>query len=431
MALKDIEAFLANEIFEAQFDSSGQFSLDEGRSLDKLAQYQSERPGLWLVKLVQAATALGASEFKVRQFLNTTSVCFRPNSPLEWEPWLKSNAASQPGTRHLQLALQAASTIPEIKMVMKVGKQSWQVERGAAGLPFLPEPLAAIEISRQWQFTPSLLTHLRRSRLQLEESLLLQELGRYAPLAVRLDNRLLNDPVINKPPGLRLGVYVPALWTRPKPAIPYTAVERLVVGPGLGLMDHSLRLPYVLQRNGFKAKPEGQNLFLQQWVGPDWLSTRDWKSHLRQSTPGYSRFDSRIERNDEVLEIWPDYNRALGAITLSGYLSLDINRNREGRLYLVKDGILLKPKTLPKELEQTLVIWSAPQINTDLTQLQAIEDEVYQDVYRTVCYHLKEAADQLLEELGYSFTAAMKMADALQRAKAATRYLAEQLSQSA
>lgn len=425
MALKDIEDFLAHEVLEAQFDSSGQFSLDESRSLDKLAQYQSDRPGLWLVKLLQAAVALGASEFRVGQLLNTTTVQFRPGCEVEWEPWLKANAASQAGARHLQLALQAASTIPEIKMTMKVGGQHWQVERGAARLPFQPEPGQLVEITRQWQFTPSLAPHFRRARLQLEEALLLQELGRYAPLAVRLDRRLLNDPVINKPPGLRLGVFVPPLISRPKPAIPYTAVERLVVGPGLGLMDHSLRLPHVLQRNGFKSKPEGRSLFLQQWVGPEWLAEREWQAQLRTQKPGFSSFDSRIERNDEVLELWPDYNRGLGAILVSGYLSLDINRHREGRLYLVKDGVLLKPKTLPDPLQQALVIWSAPQVNTDLTQLQAIEDEIYRGIYREVCQHLQEAADHFLEEVEMSFTAGLKMGDEIYRAKVASGYLRE------
>ena len=429
MALKDIEEFLSREIHEAQFVSSGQFSLDESRSLDKLAQYQSERPGLWLVKLLQAAVALGAEEFRVRQFANTTSVNFRPAQKVEWEPWLRSNAASQPGLRHLQLALQAASTIPGARIGLKLGNQRWQVERGAVRLPFLPEASDTIEITRQWHWTASLPAHFRQARLQLDEAMLLQELGRYAPAGVRLDNRLLNDPVINKPPGLRLGVYVPALWVRPKPAIPYTAVERLVVGPGLGLMDHSLRTPYLLQRNGFRAKPEGNSLFLQQWVGPDWLETREWKKRLRQLRPGYSSFNSRIERNDGLFEIWPDYNNGLGAILVSAYLSLDINRNREGRLYLVKDGVLLKPKTFPPQLEQALVIWSAPEVNTDLTQLQAVEDEVYRKIYHNVCRHLKVAADQLLAEVDLNFSAAAKLGDAVQRAKSAARYLEKQVSQ--
>ncbi|MFN8610839.1 MAG: hypothetical protein U0931_25075 [Vulcanimicrobiota bacterium] len=427
MALKDIEEFLAREIHEAEFDSAGQFSLDESRSLDKLAQYQSERPGLWLVKLLQAAVALGAQELKVRQFLNTTTVNFQPTQSPDWEPWLKACAAPQPGMRHLQVALQAASTLPGVRVILKSGDgQRWQVDRGATQLPFQPAPGSNLEISRQWQFTPSLPAQLRRARMQVEEGLLLQELGRYAPAAVRLDGRLLNDPVINKPPGLRLGVYVPALWTRPKPAIPYTAVERLVVGPGLGLMDHSLRVPYLLQRNGFKTKPEGAGLFLQQWVGPEWLGNRDWLPRLRQLRPGYASFDSRIERNDDLLELWPDYNRQLGTLVVSGYLSLDINRNREGRLYLVKDGVLLKPKTFPPELEQTLVIWNAPEVNTDLTQLQAVEDEIYQEIYRTVCRHLKHAADEFLLEAGLSFSAAWKLGDSIQRAQKAARYL-EQL----
>ncbi|MBX3170442.1 MAG: hypothetical protein KF760_23755 [Candidatus Eremiobacteraeota bacterium] len=152
----------------------------------------------------------------------------------------------------------------EARVRLEMGDLRCPVRRGAERLPWMPpaEP-GRIEVTRGWEFALSPLTSLRR-------------------------RRLLIDLVINKPPGLRLGVYVPALMPRPKPAIPYTVVERLVVSDEpasrcLGLMDHSLRIPQYIERNSLEERPRGQHLLLQQWAGGDWLTRDDWRSRLRQT----------------------------------------------------------------------------------------------------------------------------------------------------
>lgn len=403
MALKDIEEFLAREVHEGQFDSSGSFSLDESRSLDKLARYQSERPGLWLVKLLQAATALGCQEFVVKQESGRTVVRFRARLAVDWTPWRQGNASSQSGLRHLQIGLQAASTLSDCRFTLQAGATlPWQVERGALRLPLDPPEIPLIEVVRHWtSFSFSPIEHVRRARSQRDEFLLLQELCRYAPLTVWLDRRLLNDPVINKPPGLRLGVYLPPFASRPRPAIPYTSVERIVtthepLHTRMALMDHTLRVPQFLQRNREMETRNGKHLFLQQWTGTAPLNQVAWCGLLRNDGPGF-QFDSRIERSDGEFEIWSDYNRELGSLAVRGYLSLDINRKRPGRLYLVRDGVLMKPKLLPPELEEVLIIWSAPHLNTDLTQLQIIEDELYAAEYHLILQHLSEAAAALAQ----------------------------------
>jgi hypothetical protein len=430
VALQDIEQFLSREVHEGHFDSSGSFSLDESRSLDKLARHQSERPGLWLVKLLQAATALGAEDFGVQQLLGQTRVRFQPARSLPWEDWQQGRASQDPGLRHLQIALQAASTLPHCHFSWKLGPSShWQVERGAVRFPAEVPGLEPIEIKRHWKLSLSLPEYIRRAALQAEESLLLQELARYAPLAVRLDNRLLNDPVINKPPGLRLGVYVPPFLPRPRPAIPYTSVERIVLSPRgrsdcLGLMDHSLRIPTFLERNRQRERTEGKHLWLQQWVGERWLNAEDWRTLLRRKLRlPYGLFDSRIERNDGLFEIWSDYNRHLGAIAVRGYISLDINRGREGRLYLVRDGLLMKPKVLPEELSEVLILWSASHLNTDLSQLQIIEDEVYAAELTKIWAELEAAARALLEVLRHYGLNSASQVQASDRARLVLGYL--------
>ena len=424
MALQDIEKFLAQE---GRFESRGHFTLDEKASLDKLAEFQAERPGLWLVKLLQAAVASGAPEFRVRQFVHDTRVTFEPKLPLDWDSWRQGQSCKRAGARHLQLALQAASTLPGARVSLGVAGQSWTVERGALRLPWETVAAGQIEVVRRWEFPLSLLVPIRRSRLLVDEALLLQELGRYAPLPIRLDGRLLNDPVINKPPGLRLGVYVPPLLVRPWPAIPYTAMERLVVSdeyPGacFGLMDHTTRIPNTLDLNGKSDRTRGRHCFLQQWQGPQWLSRDDWKTTLRARSPGF-QFNSRIERNDGLFEIWSDYNRGLRSILVKGYLSLDINRGRAGRMYLIKDGLLMKPKMLDEELREVLILWSAPEVRTDLSQLQVVEDEVYQVVWRTVRQHLLAAAESLNQTLKLRGLDSALQAEHRERAQRVAQYL--------
>ncbi len=64
--MSSLEEFLSVQRSTGLVDSSGSITLDPSRAMSKLARHQLEEPGLWLVKLVQAAVSARSSQISVR-----------------------------------------------------------------------------------------------------------------------------------------------------------------------------------------------------------------------------------------------------------------------------------------------------------------------------------------------------------------------------
>ena len=80
---EELQRYLDQQQAEGRFFESSQFSLDSLRARTKLARFQLPLPGLWLVKLVQAAVALKAEQVQVRFGNRRLEVHFLPEEPLE------------------------------------------------------------------------------------------------------------------------------------------------------------------------------------------------------------------------------------------------------------------------------------------------------------------------------------------------------------
>lgn len=63
-------------IEEGELDSSGVFSLDPHKALEKLATYQFADPYFWILKIVQAAVVFGAPQISVRLLRHQTLIEF-------------------------------------------------------------------------------------------------------------------------------------------------------------------------------------------------------------------------------------------------------------------------------------------------------------------------------------------------------------------
>lgn len=412
MKLNSLEAFLDDFCEEGLLDSQGTFTLDWSHALEKLGKYQSEAPGLWLLKLLQFAVSSGSKDFLVRFGLRSTRVQFTTNcSCKEVIAALSSlHPSTNPSLEHLQVGIQSLCTFlycrisirfldplsgfdcPLVQGVLDPQAREQKLPKSKGGL--------RMEIVRTYE-QPSLLNYFKISGHQHDETLFLQEMGRFAPVALKVDGRLLNDPMVNKPPGLRLGVWFNAFEKRPRPATPYAFLERIVLtdeaASALALADHSLRsAKYLWIGNRVRKSKSASHAFCQQWVHEATPIAPPITEILDQRRPPYPHFSSRIERADGQLEIWPDYNTHLPAILARGYLSLDLNKGRPGRLYLVKDGVALKHKPLGPLYPNCLAIWSANHVKTDLSQLQVVEDEAYEEVLKEVLSHFKLAAEGLL-----------------------------------
>ncbi|MBN9416697.1 hypothetical protein ABS71_08785 [bacterium SCN 62-11] len=79
----ELEDFLRSQIDEGAKDSSGKFTLSREKALEKLAAYQLQGGQSWVLKVIQAVVAAGASELSVRQ--TGTDTEFHFSMP---EPWL-------------------------------------------------------------------------------------------------------------------------------------------------------------------------------------------------------------------------------------------------------------------------------------------------------------------------------------------------------
>lgn len=62
----DLNRFLQGEHSEGRLDSEGTFTVSLDRALEKVARYSLERPGAWILKIVQAAVGLGATRLNGR-----------------------------------------------------------------------------------------------------------------------------------------------------------------------------------------------------------------------------------------------------------------------------------------------------------------------------------------------------------------------------
>ena len=411
MNIRNIADYL-DQMQEGELDSSGQFTLDWARALEKLGRYQNDAAGFWVVKFLQAAVASGARLLDIRQTARNTALSFRPRlAARDIVAALQSLEPSPlPALAHMQTAVQALSFVPDCKHRLDVYFDEKVVAQyaiqGARLVGRSPDQFRAfprLEFVREWEKPPGRLLGNAASRRYADENLFLQEVGRFAPIEIRVDNRLINDPVANKPPGLRLGVPVPALSTRPYPAIPYTLLERIVVTDApvqerMALLDHSLRKPARWFIAGRSTKGNGSQAYVQEWEHQEQLlDAKQLNQHLRKNRAIFGHFDSKIERADQATELWSDYNHKLPAVTVRGYLSIDLCPGNSGRLYVIKDGVALKPRSLGPRFRGCLAIWSEPNVRTDLSQLQVIEDEVYAEVVSCVTFHFEDSAKQILK----------------------------------
>ena len=440
MNIRNIAQYL-EQMQEGELDSSGQFTLDWSKALEKLGRYQNDAPGFWVVKFLQAAVASGARLLSIRQSARTTLLSFRPRLGASEVVSALQTLEPSPvkALAHLQTAVQAMSFLPKCRHQLNIYIDEKLVAEypveGARLMGLPPETYRAfprLEFVRHWETPPGLVFGAQSSRRYADENLFLQEVGRFAPIEIRVDNRLLNDPVANKPPGLRLGVPVPTLSTRPYPAIPYTILERIVLtdqaeNERMALLDHSLRRPARWFIGGASIQAKGSQAYLQEWEHQErLLDINSVRSHLEQNRAVFERFDSKIERSDQATELWSDYNWKLPAVTVRGYLSVDLCPGEAGRLYVIKDGVALKPRSLGRRFQGCLALWSEPAVRTDLSQLQVIEDEAYGEIVRAITFHYEDSARQILknENQNPNFFQRMLNGDSYRCVQWAQRFLA-------
>lgn len=80
--LSELEQFLQDELQGGIHDSAGQFTMARQKALEKLGSFQLPRPTAWVLKVVQAAVAIGSPALFVSQTGTDTEFRFSP--PSHW-----------------------------------------------------------------------------------------------------------------------------------------------------------------------------------------------------------------------------------------------------------------------------------------------------------------------------------------------------------
>ncbi|MBS2040061.1 zf-TFIIB domain-containing protein [bacterium] len=128
-----LEAIVSAMRDEARLDSSGVFTIDSSRAVDKLRRFQVERPQDFVLWLGAAAVAGGATEFLVTIGIDQICVEFDGQifQPDELQQVLEESGSSQPGrVGHLAFALTAALGTQPQEIIVESGCQRLQVTPG-------------------------------------------------------------------------------------------------------------------------------------------------------------------------------------------------------------------------------------------------------------------------------------------------------------
>ena len=91
----NLDQYLASEAAQGLMIDQGEFSLDPEKALEKLSLFSLPEPGLWVVKMVQAAVASGAPEIRFTFERRKVKVKFRPAEDWDAEELLTQLLTAQ------------------------------------------------------------------------------------------------------------------------------------------------------------------------------------------------------------------------------------------------------------------------------------------------------------------------------------------------
>ncbi len=180
-----------------EVESVGEFSLDPTAALEKMAQSQLPRPGLWAVKLVQGAVALGAQEVEVVQGATALQLTLKGGRLVRaldlLEGLLSSKFSSDRGTAHLLAGLRGAYGRPLVSLSW-LSRQGGQEER----IQLRDGKVFSEEISGSATTCEFIVVARFRqeswfsSRASTDEYLALSQHCRLCPIPVTVDKRLVS-----------------------------------------------------------------------------------------------------------------------------------------------------------------------------------------------------------------------------------------------
>jgi len=389
-----IEDYIRSVSGQAVPDSTGlQFSLDLAAQAQKMSQYQTQEPALWLLKGVQAAVASGAPSVNIRLTRQIFELRFVP--PPEAGPASLQDDAPD-WCNHLRLSLQAALSLKPSGLNLslhssplfqlgtlvshKVRGIHLQVRRANRPWWKISDPeLAAVHKALAWRLA-------------------------FCPIPVEMDGRTLSlpfperlAPFQSRPAQIQWGeVAVAYHWLaeRQWPCLegPFFCLACPALRSGRII---SLRGKPVWNSSNSRAVSVIQDL---ETEGP--AQEYDW-GNWEQLTNKHGLIDWSRSNCDQVLplvcqetESSRDFlyleapsikltpistplsysQKPMATLACQRWLGLRADVQEKGGLYYVNHGVLLNPIRRGAKFAGTLALIADSQIATDLSQLNVVAD---------------------------------------------------------
>lgn len=207
-----LEDFLADQA-TGEHHSSGTFSISTAAARRKLESFQLASPGLYALKIVQAACSLGASEIRVVIESDRVTIGFHgPSSQLLLNPLMAGldspQSLKEPSQRHLAVGMVSALVYPgaKVRFSTLTAEVGWTLTLSSIGedteVTAEMEPLPSLQ-PREGSEAAYLfeLSCDRRLARRVGEHQLIYERCAFAPVKILVDGRPIEKGWGSSPPG--------------------------------------------------------------------------------------------------------------------------------------------------------------------------------------------------------------------------------------
>lgn len=374
-----VEQFLEQSDGGGVRDSEGAFTVDVARALEKLQAFQLANPGDYLLKVVQAAAALGAPEITFKVGLKAVKASFALNQ-LE-APVPESIAHSLAGrgeweseaARHIGIALRAGIGAGFQKSIFRLGPDHFlSLSPGDAHCQGTRQATGEkVDI----HFLRGGLLRSLRGLLFSQEHSILYERVRFASFGVKLDGRKVERG-----------------WPR-------TARAQ-------GHWYEYQSLPYYLMEGYYAPGPSLPGFF------PPAVDLKEHRSLDRAGhfntgeltdSGGYYEFKHRWRLTAmPIPTMYRVFDESMGIVARTEYqpecgviFCQPLKLTGRAELTFLLDGVSSVPVSVDLGCPGLLVVASAVGLNVDLTEFQIVQDEAY----RTRVEAIRIAALRFIHDL--------------------------------
>lgn len=367
---------------EAEFESTGRFTLDFQQALKKIEGLSQSYPARWLLFGVQAAVALRATTMEVSLSHQRCSLVFQPRPEGEWlqlleSPHLLTGASSNCGRATTLLSsclLWARALQPRLLEVsLRSPERSWLLEFEAEGVRVgKAERPGPAQLCVHIDFPDKSLTRTVELSQQLSQRLC------FCPVPVVQEGRSLNSGVFPHLDNLS-GWYVRWVLSESSGQSRLAALHPLCFPTRvLGLAGQTRQHPDpevvpvvaqwdVLAPGSARLRDQAASMLLVEWVQ---------QGQVRQIG---------LETDYRPVYLPPSWGQQL--VECRAFFHR--GRQTHSQLWIVQDGLALEPVQLTSEFAGWSVALASQSLKTDLTGLRLIEDEHRQAMVEWVEGHLR------------------------------------------